>query len=255
MSWQQPQRRGIDGRGLISFLIAIVTVVAMLLFVPGLAPGWLLTAIGRAPQRLAPAVAAPDAGSYAFVQHQDGAPNDPVTWNPCRPIHYEVNPAGGPPNAIPLTEQAIERAQQASGLAFEYDGETNARPRWHSPVVPILGADKPVLISWAKATEVPELAGNIAGIGGSVPRRSHNGWLRYTTGGVTLDADNFASLAGQPGGQAEQRAIILHELGHLLGLDHVPDHAQLMNARNEGLLDYGPGDLAGLAKLGNGRCA
>lgn len=255
MSWQQPQRRGLDARGLLAFAVAIAAVTGMVLVMPGLAPGWLLTAIGHAPQRLAPAVVSPDTGSYAFIQHQDGAPNDPVTWSPCQPIHYEINPAGGPPDAIPLTEQAVERAQQASGLVFQYDGETSARPRWHSPVVPILGLDKPVLISWADAAEVPELAGNVAGIGGSVPRRNHDGWLRYTSGGVTLDSASFAALARRPDGEAEQRAIILHELGHLLGLNHVPDSAELMNGHNVGLLDYGPGDLAGLAKLGSGRCA
>jgi hypothetical protein len=255
MSWQQQPRQAVDGRGLIAFLIAIVAAVAMVLVVPGLAPGWLLNAIGRAPHRLAPAVVVPDTGSYSFLQHQDGAPNDPVAWNPCRPIHYEVNPAGGPPDAMRLAEQAIERAQQVTGLVFQNDGETDARPRWHSPVMPILGADKPVLISWATAGEVPELSGNVAGIGGSVPRRNHNGWLRYTTGGVTLDADSFATLARRPNGEAQQRAIILHELGHVLGLDHVPDAAELMYADNVGLLDYGRGDLAGLAKLGSGRCA
>lgn len=38
---------------------------------------------------------------------------------------------------------------------------------------------------------------------------------------------------------------VLCELGHLLGLDHVPDSAELMNGHNLGLLDYGPGDRAG----------
>ena len=255
MSWQEPRRPGVDVRGLIAFIVAIAAVAAMALGVPGLAPGWLLTAIGRSPQRLAPAVVSPDRGTYAFLLHQEGAPDDPVTWNPCQPIHYEINRAGGPPGAVQLVEQAVERAQEASGLVFQYDGETNARPRWHSPALPILGADRPVLISWARATEVPELSGNVAGIGGSVPHRNHNGWLRYTTGGVTLDVDSFASLTGQPEGEAEQRAIILHEIGHLLGLDHVADSAELMNGRNVGLLDYGSGDLAGLAKLGRGRCA
>lgn len=255
MSWDQPRRRGMDVRGLFAFVVATLAVAGMVLVVPGLAPGWLLSAIGHAPQRLAPPVNAPDAGSYAFIQHQDGSPDDPVAWNPCQPIHYEINRAGGPPDAIQLTEQAIERAQQVSGLVFQYDGETNARPRWNSPVLPILGVDRPVLISWATATEVHELAGDIAGIGGRVSRRNRNGWLRYTTGGVTLDADTFTSLATRPGGAADERAIILHELGHVLGLGHVPDSAELMNGYNVGLLDYGPGDLAGLAKLGNGRCA
>ena len=48
--------------------------------------------------------------------------------------------------------------------------------------------------------------------------------------------------------------MLLHELGHVLGLDHVDNADELMNDDNLGLTAYGPGDLAGLRQLGNGPC-
>ncbi len=50
-------------------------------------------------------------------------------------------------------------------------------------------------------------------------------------------------------------SILLHELGHLMGLAHVDDSAQLMfpEARRE-VPDFAAGDLTGLAALGGGVC-
>ncbi len=78
--------------------------------------------------------------------------------------------------------------------------------------------------------------------------------LHYVTGGVTLDSASFAAMRQRPDGPALQRAIVLHELGHLVGLAHASDQTELMNADNDGRLDYGPGDREGLAKLGAGPC-
>ena len=43
---------------------------------------------------------------------------------------------------------------------------------------------------------------------------------------------------------------LLHELGHLVGLDHVDDPNELMYPRAAERTSYGPGDLKGLALLG-----
>ena len=49
--------------------------------------------------------------------------------------------------------------------------------------------------------------------------------------------------------------MLLHELGHLVGLGHVADPYQVMYDTNAyPLPSYRSGDLRGLAKLGLGRC-
>ncbi len=247
-------RRSVDRTGLVALLITIAALVALVSVQPGLVPVSLRNAVGLGPHRLAARVDPGGTGSFAFLAHQSGDASAPVAWDPCRPIRYTINPAGAPPGSIDLVQQAIARVQQVSGLTFEYVGETTARPHWDSPVVPIIAARKPVLISWADPKEVPQLAGDVAGIGGSVPINAGDGRRRFVTGGVTLDAGSFAQIDAQPGGAAEERAIVLHELGHLLGLAHVPDPAELMYEDNVGMLDFGPGDLAGLAELGSGHC-
>lgn len=46
----------------------------------------------------------------------------------------------------------------------------------------------------------------------------------------------------------------MHELAHVVGLDHVDDPTQLMNPEGTGVTEFAAGDLAGLAVLGGGQC-
>ncbi len=46
----------------------------------------------------------------------------------------------------------------------------------------------------------------------------------------------------------------MHELGHVVGLNHVHDRRELMNGANLGRTVFGPGDRRGLALLGQGPC-
>jgi hypothetical protein len=102
---------------------------------------------------------------------------------------------------------------------------------------------------------VTGLGGTVAGVGGSTPGLDeYAGELRYVTGAVALDAPQLTDVMARPNGPAQVRAIIVHELGHLVGLQHVPDPAELMYPKNVGQLDLGPGDREGLAALGSGRC-
>ena len=59
----------------------------------------------------------------------------------------------------------------------------------------------------------------------------------------------------QTGEDNKARAVLLHELGHLVGLAHVTDPYQVMYQSNAyPLPSYRGGDRRGLQLLGAGRC-
>ena len=113
----------------------------------------------------------------------------------------------------------------------------------------------PVLFSWSSPREDATLAGFVAGAAGSalVSLARRPGGLRHGAG----DARRPAARGGRhaSGGDVIARSIVLHEVGHLVGLEHVEDATQLMFPEaQEGVTDLGAGDLTGLAALGRGAC-
>jgi hypothetical protein len=177
---------------------------------------------------------------------QPGGGTDPVGWDPCEEIRYRVNPAGEPPGGRELIDRAITRVSQATGLAFEDEGDTDERP--FPGGVKLFGRPDPVVIGWGAPTEYPELAAQVAGIGGAVAESGSNGRVHYVSGGVVLDVEAFtpAAVAQQPG---IMEAIVLHELAHVVGLAHVSEPMELMFTDNTGQTSFGPGDREGLARL------
>ena len=200
------------------------------------------------------ALAAPEVqdrgGSFRFSLTQRGS-DEPVGYDPCRPIKIAVNPAGAPDNYEELVSSAMDHTSDATGLSFERVADTTDRDFNRRSLVS--GVQRPVLVAWATADEEPELAGDVAGIGGSAAQDSGTGRLRYVTGAVVLDRDAFAGFPDDS--EPVAQAIIDHEFGHLVGLAHVTDPGELMNpTTNEDQLHYGPGDLEGLARLGSLKC-
>lgn len=197
-------------------------------------------------ERLLPAPRVPRSEAFALMREaQDGRP--PVTYDPCIPIHVEINPRTGGANAVPLVEDALDDVQAATGLEFVVDGLTE-RPPQMGGEVRREDLRRPVLVAWSDPAEVPELDGVTAGLGGSVAVRSGS-HERYVTGQVALDGPALAELS-----EAEQSAIIRHELGHVVGLAHVDDPRELMFPESTGATKWGPGDRYGLAVLGSGTC-
>lgn len=196
-------------------------------------------------------------GGFQFLQHQPGNPSAPVAFDPCRPIHYVVNPAGAPRDGASLVSRAIADVHKATGLDFVDDGATSEAPATDRLAYQPSRYGKshwaPVLIAWSNEKAYQELAGYVAGVGAPEAAYARSDRLEYVTGQVVLDSRDL-STATMPD-RVQAKAVILHELGHLVGLDHTSDRRQLMFSEAEfNVHDYGDGDLRGLSVLGSQRC-
>ncbi len=206
----------------------------------------------------APPPAPPAPGGFEFIADQKVG-SGPVAWDPCRPIRYVVNPAGEPAGGGALIQEAVARTAAPTGLTFVDDGTTTEEwSKDREPYQPDRYGQKwaPVLISWTTEAQSAQVAGYIAGVGGPIIRGGPDGRMASVSGSVLLDAEDIGRILTLPGGQAKARAVIQHELGHLVGLDHTSDKSQLMYSENtvEQTGDWGTGDLAGLHELGTGDC-
>jgi Matrixin len=176
-------------------------------------------------------------GDYSFLATQPDDPSAPVTWPSCRVIEVAIEPDGAPEDNRELVDTALSHVSRWSGLAFRV----------------VDGPKAQILVKWTDAEEVPGLAGDVVGLGGSTPVE-RGGVLVYDSGSVTLDREAFDDLRGWRGDRREAQAIMDHEFGHAIGLGHVQDVGELMNEENYGRKAFGPGDREGLALLGKGPC-
>lgn len=206
--------------------------------------------------RQLPVVPVTTAGSYAFLHSDDTG--GPVGYDPCRPVRYVVNPAGQPPELGGVVHEAARLASEAAGVLLVDAGATDEPPTMDRPLIQPerYGEDwAPVLVAWSDEGAFPELAGQVAGIAGSaaVPGPTGEGrWL--AAGRVVLDGPDLTAMLERPGGVDRARAIVVHELAHVLGLDHVEDTGELMHPLTRDRTDLGPGDRQGLALLGQVAC-
>jgi predicted Zn-dependent protease len=110
-----------------------------------------------------------------------------------------------------------------------------------------------VLIAWSDGRALPQLDGSVDGLGQAAAAESDQNTWAYVSGQVVLDQHKLAPT--QLRDRTVARAVLLHELGHLVGLNHTTDRRQLMNSEAQfGVTDYAAGDLHGLALLGTQAC-
>ena len=199
----------------------------------------------------------PPSASYRFESTQSDNVT-PVTWSPCRPIHYVIRDLHAPQGGRLALTQAIAAVSAATGLTFVDDGSTDEAPSGQrEPYQPDRYGDRwaPVLIAWATPDEIPDFGVDIAGEAGATRVATPSGDSAYVSGVVYLDPAKYTEIAVRSG-RAVADSVILHELGHLVGLAHVNDPGQLMWPRGNsaGLTTYQAGDTAGLRALGLGPC-
>jgi hypothetical protein len=240
---------GRAGRLLQNVLVATLTLILFaiaLVLVPALMPPGLRDALGLGPRHQ---LLTAGSGSYAFEHIQPGTADMPLTYSSCTPLHYVVNFDGAPSNdpRASFVFSAVKRASAASGLKFVYDGSTSqTAAAWNT-------GGGPILIAFAHEADFSDLAGSVDGFGGS-SRTLEGRPLHYLTGRVVLEREAFEELGARAGGKSQRRAVVMHELGHVLGLGHVADPREVMYGKGVRASDYGPGDLTGLKILGSGPC-
>ena len=194
-------------------------------------------------------------GAFRFLDRVGGSP---VRWNPCDPITYAVNTAGASSDVRPDLRQALARVTRATGIEFRSAGTTREtfirayqRMRFDGVI-----RKAALVVIWVDHADYQAILRRL-----SDPRPSLA--FAKTMKGVFADQDQYFGGLIVMDGDANtglgfgdfyaHGTVLLHELGHIMGLDHVRDPDQLMYSGrypNFGLNHFGPGDLEGLRRLG-----
>jgi len=188
--------------------------------------------------------------AYAFL---DTSGDQPVTYSSCRLIQVAVYPAGGPPDAEELVREAVGQLRSATGLDIVVSGAFGGHaPNWDFAAAPVTRVD-PISVSWQDADAIARMTDDIAGLGGSRVVAGPGGHPERMGGTVALSRDYYA-MADRRGDHGKELGVLLHELGHVFGLDHVDSPSEVMYPY-AGPIALGRGDLEGLRRLGQGPCA
>jgi len=194
---------------------------------------------------------------YRFIAHQDDDAGRPVTWSPCRPIRFVTRLDNTPVGGAALITAAVAEVSAATGLRFEDGGLTTELPSEERKAYQFdRYGDRwaPVLIAWATSAEIPDFGIDAAGKGGGMRVTTPSGDSTYVSGVVYLDPAQL-DQARAFYGEAAARTVIVHELGHLVGLAHVDNRQAVMFPEFvDGRTSLSAGDRAGLAAVGRGAC-
>lgn len=228
--------------------------------VPRRRPTWVvaiavLLALSLAVVALAPLLAGtPERGTdFSFLSRT--LTGSPVRWNPCEPIHYVVNVSLAPPGSLADVHEAIGRISEATGIPFTYDGLSDEEPSaFRDPFLPARYGERwaPILIGWVDpdASDIPfEVQDGIASAVASPVYPNGAPSDIYVSGWVAMNQED----PNPPGfdDSWQQGPVLLHELGHVMGLGHVSAVGEIMQHAGGGVTDLGPGDQAGLRRLGS----
>ncbi len=176
-----------------------------------------------------------------------------VRWDSCQTIEWAFYAKHSPRRALRQLKAGFTRMHRATGLDFRYVGRTDKKPRPEGHSTDAFD----VVIGWRTRSDYQIFKDNryVVGVGGSsyyLGFQAADGTKasRAFQGGVVLNASQ--KLRTGFGKGYTWGEVIVHELGHVVGLSHPAADKQIMyfqvTTRNA---DWGKGDLKGLRKVGN----
>jgi hypothetical protein len=178
----------------------------------------------------------------------------------CQPIAFVIRRDAAPADGASLVFSGLQQVANATGVTFRWAGFTDDVYRFNQRRVRFSWENDrtPLWIGWATDAEVPDLGprheagGYAVGVGGPTATSHGDGQEEIIGGGVVLRAGEALPLQMGPGETAGN--VLLHELGHAMGLDHAQSRREEMfpSISPDSPDGYGPGDQRGLEGLTKG---
>lgn len=197
--------------------------------------------------------------SYKFMNFQDDG-KTPVSWDPCRPIRYVINKDGMVDNGEVFIKDVVKEVSRITGYKFIFSGYTDENySEKREPYQPKIYGNRwaPVLFTFSRREDNSSLL--LGEGGGTMVGREDLGMI-YVSGFVDIRVDNLEDYLLRENipvniRNEKIRAVILHEVGHVMGLDHSEGAWDIMYPEDRlQVSKLSTGDKSGLVRLAETRC-
>lgn len=161
-------------------------------------------------------------------------------WAACGTITLVLNEKNAPAGALEDFKTAAAKLEKATGYDFKVN-TTNA----NAPS----GAYREVFLSYGRNTD--RVLTSSSASASAKPRIQG---MEITGGEITFNIDHDHYYTPGFGEKNSRTTLYMHELGHILGLDHTDDPNQLMYPTMGVTRDFGAGDKEGFRTLNPNGC-
>lgn len=159
----------------------------------------------------------------------------PARWDPCAPAYWKLYKRGMPKGAYRAIVYAFKQVKAATGISFTYAGAATAAEMATPPA-------HTIVIGFSS-----QLSKTRAGVTRSTFVSGLNDSLVILNAQVKINR----SVVRRSGAKfPEMVPVLLHELGHAVGIGHAHSTREVMNTYLVPLYKYQPADLLKMSAVG-----